>query len=195
MHIATRSTTRAIATVMLLGGMAVPAAADQPGSVPGAVDLFYGDFEQGILLFAGQQPEDFCTGDTLTPTALRAVQRGDGSTVLLGSDREVPIYLYAASVGAPELIGQTCDAMFDDDPGTVPPAPIATGSGSTVQRITIETDGTQHVKNQTVGTAWSEAGVRWIVRGWADLTVVDGMPVGDPADFQGLRARTAPRMS
>lgn len=194
MRLTTQSATRAIATVMLLGGLAAPATADTR-QVPGQVDLFYGDFEQDLLLFAGQPPQDFCRGATGTPTTFRAVERGDGSTVLLGSDRDVPIYLYSASVGAPDFIGEVCTAMFDDDPATEPPDPVATGTGSVVQRITIEPDGTEHVKNDTVGTAWSGDGVRWIVRGWADLVIEDGMPVGDPAQFQGLRARTAPAMS
>jgi hypothetical protein len=98
-----------------------------------------------------------------------------------------PIYLYRSSLGAPELVDATCEALSDDDPDTVPLEPFAEGEGLVRLRREVAPDGTVHAVNSTVGAASSKDGATWRVRGWADLMIVDDVPVGDPADFQGLR--------
>lgn len=186
----TRRTIAVIATTLtMLGGLMTGAQASGAGfeEQPHVEGLFYGDFDRDILLFAGATAEDFCTGDEPTHDA-RVFDRSDGSVDIKVDTSEQPIYLYASPLGAPELIGATCDAMFDGDPNTIPLEPFAEGPGVVRMRIQIAPDGTVHVVNSTVGTASSADGTTWKVRGWADLTIVDGIPVGDPAEFQGLRA-------
>lgn len=149
--------------------------------------LFYGDFDQKILLFAGATTQEFCTGVQPTHDA-RVFHRSDGSVDIKVDASRQPIYLYASPLGAPELIDMTCEAMFDGDPGSVPLEPFAVGEGLVRMRIEIAPDGTMHVVNSTVGTASTADDTTWKVRGWADLMVVDGVPAGNPSEFQGLRA-------
>lgn len=169
---------------VVTGAQAGPAGYEEQPHVEG---LFYGDFDQGVLLFAGTTAQEFCNGDEPTHDA-RVFHRSDGSVDIKVDASRQPIYLYASPLGAPELIDATCEAMSDGDPGTVPLEPFAVGDGLVRMRIKIAPDGTVHVVNSTVGTAYSEDDTTWRVRGWVDLMIVDGVPAGDPSEFQGLRA-------
>ncbi|MDX1622202.1 MAG: hypothetical protein R3320_14490 [Nitriliruptorales bacterium] len=185
----TRRTTAFIAaTLVMLVGLATGAHAQSAGfdEQQHEEGLFYGNFDQDILLFAGGTTEDACNGDEPTHSA-RVFSRHDGSVDIMVDASEQPIYLYSSPLGAPELLAATCAAMFDSDPSTVPLEPFAEGAGLVRMRIEIAADGTVHVVNSTVGAATSADGTTWTVRGWADLMVVDGIPIGDPAEFQGLR--------
>lgn len=184
-----RTITVIAVTIMMLSALVIAAQAQGSGGFDEETHqegLFYGDFDQEILLFAGATTEDFCNEDEPIHDA-RVFHRADGSVDIKVDASEQPIYLYSSPLGAPELIDATCEAMFDGDPDTVPLEPFALGDGLVRMRIEIAPDGTAHVVNSTVGNASSADGTTWRVRGWADLMIVDGMPVGDPADFQGLR--------
>ena len=194
MRVPGRITVSWIASAMVFAGTAVPATAS-PDVEERPIDLFYGDFDDDLLLFAGQEPTDFCTGETPTVDQLRVWHRRDGSRVLRGSEGGVPLYLYSSDLGAPEFIEQTCGALFDDDAVTVPQEPLASGHGSVAQRIVERPDGTEEHRNRVRGQVFSSDRTRSRVCGWADLVIVDGIPVGDPADFQGLRVRPLPRTS
>jgi len=148
--------------------------------------LFYGDFGKQIQLYAGGTAEDFCNGDEPTHDA-RVFTRRDGSIDIMVDASKQPIYLYSSPLGGPELIAETCKVMSDNDPDTVPLEPFAEGEGLVRMRIKVTPDGPVHVVNSTVGTASSADGTTWKVRGSADLMIVEGVPVGDPANFQGLR--------
>lgn len=164
-----------------------PSAADV-AEQPFEEGLFYGNFDEGVLLFAGATTEDFC--NDIQPTATsRVFTHDDGSVEIEVDDVVWPIHLYASPLGAPELIDETCMAMFDDDPDTLPVEPYATGEGQVQARIEVAPDGTEHVVNSAEGSATSSDGTVWQVRGHADLQIVDGVPVGDPAEFQGLSVR------
>lgn len=183
-----RTMTILATTLTLLVGFTATAQAGGPGVdreqyVEG---LFYGDFDREILLFAGGTAEDFCNEDEPSHSA-RVFTRRDGSIVTKVNASRQPIYLYSSSLGAPELIDATCEALSDDDPSTVPLEPFAEGEGLVHLRREVAPDGTVHAVNSTVGAASSKDGATWRVRGWADLMIVDDVPVGDPADFQGLR--------
>lgn len=183
-----RTVTAALATCLLLAGSTTAAAAgpqgyDEQQHVEG---LFYGDFDLEILLFAGATTEDFCNGNEPTHDA-RVFTRHDGSVDIMVDASEQPIYLYSSPLGGPELIDATCEAMFDGDPDTVPLEPFAVGEGQVRMRIGIAPDGTVHIVNSTVGSATAADGTTWKVRGWADLMIVDGVPVGAPTEFQGAR--------
>lgn len=146
--------------------------------------LFYANFDEDILLFVGSTAEDFCNEVEPTHDA-RVFHRSDGSVDIKVDASEQPIYLYSSELGAPELIEATCEAMNNGEPTL---QPFAEGEGLVRMRIEIAPEGTVHVVNSTVGAASSTDGTTWRVRGWADLMIVDDAPVGDPADFQGLRA-------
>jgi len=161
-----------------------------------SVDLFYGDFDSNIHLFAGLTAEDFCNGVTPQMAKARVSERGDGTLTLKTSKiRRVDLYLYwFDGGGGPELIDATCAAMFDDDPTTQPLQPFASGKGRV--RIThsgldsVDDTGGFHIRNSARGTVTSADGSRWKVRGRANFDLADeGFPIGDPADFQGLRIR------
>jgi hypothetical protein len=50
-------------------------------------------------------------------------------------------------------------------------------------------DGRLNITNAVNGIASAPDGNSWKLRGWADFVVADGVPVGDPAEFQGLTVR------
>lgn len=183
-----RSVTVALATCLLLAGSITTATAGPQGydEQPHVEGLFYGDIDKEIQLFVGATTADFCNGNEPTASA-RVFNRHDGSVDIKVDAVTYPIYLYSSPLGGPELIDATCEAMFDSDPNTVPLEPFAHGDGLVRMRIEIAPDGTVHIVNSTVGAATSADGTTWRVRSWADLMVIDGVPVGHPADFQGLR--------
>lgn len=183
-------TVTALATCLLLAGSTTAATAGPQGydQQQHVEDLFYGDFDLEILLFAGGTAEDTCNDNESTHDA-RVFTRHDGSVDIKVDASEQPIYLYSTPLGGPEFTDATCEAMFDGDPDTVPLDPFAVGEGLVRMRIGIAPDGTVHIVNSTVGSATSAEGTTWKVRGWADLMIVDGVPIGDPTDFQGLRVR------
>lgn len=191
---ADRSTVRpraVIATAFAILFVLVPAAqADSRGfdQVPWTEGFFYGDFE--IALFAGATAAQFCTGEEPTHDA-RLFTRRDGTLEFKVDASRQPLYLYATPLGGPEFVEQTCAALLDGDPATVPLEPFAVGEGQVRLRFALAPTGEIHIVNSAIGSATSADGQTWRVRGWADLMVVDGAPVGSPTEFQGLRiART-----
>lgn len=184
-----RSTRRTVtviaATITMLVGLVAAAQAGGGGFdvEPHVEGLFYGDLEKEVLLFAGATTEDFCNDNEPTYAA-RVFHRNDGSVDIMVDAVRQPIYLYSSALGGPELIEATCAALADGEPAL---QPFAEGEGLVRMRIGIAPDGTVHVVNSTVGAASSADGTTWRARGWADLLIVDDVPVGDPADFQGLR--------
>lgn len=53
-------------------------------------------------------------------------------------------------------------------------------------RMSILTDRTIEMFNGVNGTAAAVDGTHWKIRTWADFTIVDGEPQGDPAEFQSV---------
>lgn len=175
------------------GELAIIEVVDEDGGDDDAVQedvfeeaFFYGDAEEEVQLFAGATAEDFC--NDIQPTATSRVStRDDGSVEIVVEEVTWQIYLYDSPLGGPELIDATCEALFDDDPDTVPLQPYATGQGLVRARNVVAPDGSVHVVNSTQGSASAPDGTTWRVSGSADLQIVDGIPQGDPAEFQGLR--------
>lgn len=190
MQLTTRVTVRAIATVMLLGGTSMTATATPQGyeEIDQKIAFFYGDFDEDVLLFAGATPAEWCGEDPGVPSVGTLAPKPDGTTVLRSIDRDVPLYLYSSDLGAPEYIGATCAVLFDGDPTTVPDEPFATGTGMVKQKVVEQGDGVERHVNSVVGRAWSPTD-RYVLKAWADLMVVDGVPQGDPAEFQGLTVK------
>ena len=147
---------------------------------------FYGSFEKGILLFTGLEPESLCTGEPEPTVSARVFARQDGSVDLKVNVREMPIFLYHSPLGAPEFIDETCGLLFDGDPSTQPAEPFATGAANFKERIRVAPGGDEAHFNGVNGFATDADGATWKVRTWADFTIVDGMLIGDPVDFQGL---------
>lgn len=178
----TRTITVLTATITLLVGFMGAAQAGGGGFVAGSHQegLFYGDLEGGILLFAGATPQEFCAGDEPIFSTREFSRRDDTIDVMVDAAR-APIYLYASDLPAPVLVAATCA-------GEASPEPFAEGEGLIrMRRVEDLLGAPKFAVNSTVGTASSDDGTTWRVRGWADLEFGDDGPIGDPADFQGLR--------
>ncbi len=147
---------------------------------------FYGSFEKDILLFTGLEPEALCHGEPEPTVSARVFTRQDGSVDLKVNAREMPILLYHSPLGAPEFIDETCGLLFDGDPLTEPAEPFATGTANFKERIRVAPDGGEAHSNGVNGFATDTDGTTWKIRTWADFSIVDGMLIGDPAEFQGL---------
>lgn len=184
-----RTVTVLLTALALVVGLVGPATARGRGFERAVISegLFYGDFEQDVLLFVGGTTAAICDGADEPTHRARVFERRDGSVDIKVDGSEQPIFLYSSELGAPQFIEATCAAMSDGDDSTVPVEPFAVGEGTVKIRNTIEPDGTFDVVNSTRGSATGPDGTTFRVRGWADLTIVDGVPQGDPADFQGLR--------
>jgi hypothetical protein len=186
-----------LAAVAVLVGVAVPAGAQAQGFVEAEMNLgyFYGEFGPGpnLLLFVGGTAEEFCLDNPDDPFnaepgtgTFRIFERESGATDIMANEKGQPIYLYSFDGEVPDLLIDTCAAVFDGDPSTEPTAPLASGSGSLKVRLGIQVDGTVDVFNSVNGKVSAPDGTRWKVRASADLVVVDGVPVGNPADFVSL---------
>lgn len=147
---------------------------------------FYGNFELDVLLFTGNEVEDICNGDPEPIVPARVFYRDDGSVEIKVNARDMPIALYHSPLGAPEFIDETCEAVFDGDPTTVPVEPFASGTANFTERISISPDGVEEHVNGVNGFATGAYGTNWKVRTWADFVIDGGVLIGDPAEFQGL---------
>jgi hypothetical protein len=159
------------------------------------VGYFYSTFDDGpnMMLLVGGTAEDFCEAaeeEGIDPFAaepgrapVRVFQRASGATDLKVNDKGQPIYLYDQAVGAaPEWIGGICADWAVGDPV---PEPYAAGTADLKVRISITEDAVD-VFNSVNGELAAVDGTEHRVRASADLVVVDGEPVGDPADFVSL---------
>jgi len=182
-----RRATTLIAGSALLMTSALSTAAATGGWEPGTEksDRFYGNFDQDVLLFAGASAEATCR-EEIPSVASRVRAKKNGVVVVTIAPQRVKTYLYATDLGAPEFLAETCAALGDADPATLPVQPFATGSGNLRERVEVSPDDGTAVVNSVRGHASNTAGETWRIRGWADLVVEDGIPVGDPAEFQGL---------
>lgn len=181
-----RTLTTFLAACLLLAGLATGASAAPPEVVEHDAGRFYGNLEQGILLFTGDEVTNICSGVAEPVVPARVFQRRDGSTDLRARADGMAIFLYHSPLGAPEFIDATCQAMFDGDPSTNPVDPFASGTARFREDITVHPNGYEEHVNGVNGSATSPDGTRWRVRTWADFAIDDGMLVGDPAEFQGL---------
>lgn len=186
-----------LAAVAVFVSLAVPAGAEAEGFIEAelGVGFFYGTFGESpnTLLFAGGSAEEFCLDNPEDPfnaepgaAIHRIFDRESGASDIMTNSKGQPIYLYHHAGGAPDLLFETCDALFDGNPSTNPLEPFAAGTGDLKVRLGIQTDGTVDVFNSVNGKVSAPDGTRWKVRASADLQVVDGVPVGDPADFVSL---------
>lgn len=173
-----------ITVIAMVLAVAAPAwAADPQGYVEDELNYgyFYDKLDQGVAVFAGGPVESFCSGHDKGSAPLRIFERSDGSVDLKADARNQPIWVYQAEVPAPVLEEQVCTGQI------APPEAFATGTANLKVRISILGDGVVEVFNSVNGTATAADGTEWKVRTWADLTVVNGVPQGDPAEFQGVK--------
>jgi hypothetical protein len=159
------------------------------------VGYFYGTFDDGpnMTLLVGGTAEEFCAvaeDEGIDPFAaepgrapVRVFLRASGATDLKVNDKDQPIYLYDQTVGdAPQWIGDICDDWAVGDPV---PQPYAAGTADLKVRIGITEDAVD-VFNSVNGELVAVDGTEYRVRASADLVVVGGVPIGDPADFVSL---------
>lgn len=173
-----------ITVIAVILAVAAPAwAADPQGYVEDELNYgyFFDDLDQGVAVFAGGPVESFCSGHDKGSAPLRVFERSDGSVDLKANARNQPFWVYHVDVPAPVLEEQVCTGQI------APPDAFATGTGNLKVRISILADGIIDVFNGINGTATAADGTEWKVRTWADLTLVNGVPQGDPAEFQGLK--------
>lgn len=182
----------------LLAALALPAGADANGyfETEMPVGYFYGEFGSGLnlLLFVGGTAAEFCLDSPNDPFLaepgsgiFRIFERQSGAVDIMANQQSQPIYLYEFDGEVPDLLFATCDALFDGDPSTNPVEPFASGYGNLKVRLGIHPDGTVDVFNSVNGKVSASDGTQWKVHASADLTVVDDVPVGDPADFVSIR--------
>ena len=177
---------------MVLGGSVTAAAAAPRGfvEVDHPAGRFYGGFGAGVLLFTGEGgAEAICNGEIEPMVSARVFERNDGSSLLKARDRDLPFVLYHTDLDALAFIDQTCAALFDGNPETVPVEPFASGTGNFKERIRSTPDGVDDIFNGVNGFATSPDGTTWKVRTWADFVVDNGVLIGDPAEFQGISIR------
>lgn len=168
-----------LATVAALVGLSSPAGANPQGYIEGQeeVGFFYGTFNEtpNIALLAGGTAEEFCGELGTAPS--RVFIRSDGSVDIKVNAKDQPIHLYEINFsGVPEWLDVVCGGGLD-------PKPFASGTADLKVRISVLSESTVDVFNSVNGKATGTDGTEYKVRGSADLTVVNGMPVGDPADF------------
>lgn len=196
------ATAFAVVTLVLVAAVPTASAAGSQGKHKGfddamvPVDLFYG-FDTGFALFAGVTPEQICNGDEPPMVPARIFERKDGTFTIRSHGRpDVDLFLYEFD-DPPKLIEETCAAL-DNVPSTQPLQPIAVGTGKLKFAIT-GTEGPDdmggfHIANSVNGIVSAQDGTHWKVRGYADFDLAEtGMPIGSPADFQGLRVRQIKR--
>lgn len=177
-----RKTTLLVAAVAMIMVTAAPAGAEPRGFVGDELHygFFYASFDLGVAVFAGGPVESFCEDDPGS-APLRVFERSDGSVDLKVDAGNQPIWVYDSDVEPPVLVDHVCGGQI------APPEVFASGTANLKVRISILANGVQEVSNSVNGTATAADGTQWKVRTWADLTVVDGIPQGDPAEFQGVK--------
>lgn len=184
-----RTIAAGMAVCLLLAGSATAAVAAPRGyvEVDHLAGRFYGGFGSGVLLFTGEGgAEDICNEAPEPVVTARVFERNDGSVDLKVDAQEVPFVLYHTDLDAVAFIDQTCGALFDGDPLTVPVQPFASGTAKFRERISSSADGVDEIFNGVNGFANSPDGTTWKVRTWADFVVDNGVLIGDPAEFQGI---------
>ncbi len=147
--------------------------------------FFYDAPADGIVVTVGGPATAWCTGD---PSMVDGRTRVGVDGGFSGKVRapEQSIFVYAFDGIAPQLVDETCAALFDGDATTEPVAPLATGEGRLKVTETVDTDGVVWLFNGVNGFAASPDGTQWKVRTWADFGITpDGDLIGDPAEFQG----------
>lgn len=153
---------------------------------------FYENPAEGIVVTAGIPVEQFCLQTDLATAPMRVLSNRDGTdTLKVRGERNVSLYAYQFAGPGPALIGLTCEAIFDDDPATEPPQPWAVGEGLYKETVTgiegPEDLGGFAIENWINGHATATDGTQWRVKGEASFEFdEDGIPIGDPAEFQGV---------
>lgn len=189
-----------VTALTAIGSFAVPASAHAGGqpAEETPIGFFYSTFEEGsnLWLLAGGTAEEFCRDNPDDPfngtpgsVLTRVKERHDGTIVIRGKGHGVPIHLYEQDgFPTPDWIVGLCADLFDDDPTTVVPEPLASGYGTV--RIRDVIDGNRvDVYNSVRGTAYGADGTRYRIRASADFEVVDGELIGNPPDFVELDVR------
>lgn len=172
---------------MLLGLVMSAQAGTSVDRAPYQEGLFYGDFDAEVALFAGATVEDFCTGNEPVHDAVYRISHDGSLVITVAPNQSQPLYLYSTPLGSPEFLDEQCPLLNDGDSATDVQQPFAVGEGHMKLRLEIAPDGTVHIDNTSWGAVTSANGTTWQVRGRADLTVVDGVPVGSPTEFQSLQ--------
>src|SRR5665811_2594345 len=105
-------------------------------------------------------------------------------------DKDQPIYLYYTEFNdIPIWLGSICPGIAAGD---APPEPFAAGDADLKVRITVVSEDLLEVSNSVNGKATGTDGTQFKVRGTANLTVENGVPLGDPREFVGFKLTEIP---
>ena len=177
---------------LALVALVAPASAQDQGAIKTEVGVgyFYGTFgeDPNLLLLTGGTAEEFCADSPDDPfnaepgsAPARIIERPDGTLTINVNDRGQPIYLYeSGELPAPPWIEGVC---ADLAVGVSAPEPIATGTAQLKVRDRIVSDDFIDVFNSVTGELVATDGTVYRVRASADLTIVNGVPAGNPEDF------------
>jgi len=177
-----RKMTMLVTVVAMIMAAAAPALAEPRGFIEDEFPygFFYLNFDEGVSVFAGGPVESFCEGEPASAPS-RVFERNDGSVDFMVDARDQPFWVYHSDIEPPVLLEQICTGQ------TAPPEAFAIGTGNLKVRFSVMSDGVLEVRNSVNGKATAGDGTHWKVRTWADVTIIDGVPQGDPAEFQGVK--------
>ena len=175
---------------MVLSVMGTAAAAPPESDVVSRPDSAAGFVYRGsgvIVLTGPTEFEQGCQGLGFTEPESLLVQAPSGVVHQSFSVDGEGIVVFEDTAGPAvddvfAWIGEACTALFDGDPETVAPEPIAVGEGRTTQIVRVDRSGVAHVKNWITGRVETTAGDGVHLNAMAKFTDDGSVP-----DIQMLR--------
>ncbi len=175
-----RLTALATATLLLAALSPMAAAGAGPAeSVDDYVSYFY--FGDGYLVMTGDDVAAWCADEGAeVQMTLPNPRNGAIHQHFRGS---VPLMLFSVpnltdDIGeAFAYLDMVCGAALDDDPATVPPEPVARGTGRLSGSLVFNEDGTTRSHNSLSGKIWTDDGVEHITAVVNIVLSATGMPI------------------
>jgi hypothetical protein len=177
-----------LAVIGVIGTMSGSALADPPAEsgVVARTNAVTGGFfylEDGLIVLTGADEFiDGCLEETQGDFAERTIVTttpGNGSFQERINYHNEPLLVFDTDVmSIPEFgawAAAGCEAFLDDDPATMPPEPVATGTGRLDSHVQVDADGTARIHNGVVGRVTTTDGRDVHLRTFVKLTVTDGM--------------------
>lgn len=166
----------AVLLAVLMGAFSIAPASAQPPDESGAVTRFIAEVglvfgDDGVVALGGPSFEEGCLGEGFLPVLVSRVERGNGTIFEHYTSEATQLQLFEGDDPF-AIIGAACGALFDGDPTTDPPEPIAVGTASYNFRATI-TDGVAEIHDSLNGQVTFTNGRTAHVRA-SDWYIVDG---------------------
>lgn len=124
--------------------------------------------EDGVIVITGPEFQQGCLGLGFAQPVTSFINRPDGTEI---SHYHVTDQIQVFEGGDPfALIDAACGAIFDGDPSTAPPQPIAVGEGRVQHRQSVSPDGIVDGHNSVTGHVTTLIGDRVRVNAFAQFT-------------------------